>query len=344
MGFDPFLLISLFYVVIGVRVVIQLVQNWSRVWDLNFTQQDRMIVDQAAFFVLVPISVVLHECGHAVTIVSFGGRVVDYGFYGFAGYVSYDPADFSKAQQVLVASAGSFVNLILILLALAVVFRRRPTPRAAYSELLLQFAFISGINAFIVYPLLDLSSGIQGGDWRQMYDGGVPWLAAIIGVVHIATLVGGYWVFTNSRMKARAAAITDVPPGFERALMGGIRQGEIDTAALSPAEAALHEAGARVASGWPVHVRTGIQRFNGGTALTLEWDSHNAPHLIALRTFANGATDLIWIPVNQNGDAPNPPRHLHHWPSRPTVDELTIGLRVAMETVEGGFQTRPTFR
>lgn len=50
-----FSILSLIYVVLGVRVVWQIVQNWSAVWDRNFTQQDRMLVNQASFFFLIPL-------------------------------------------------------------------------------------------------------------------------------------------------------------------------------------------------------------------------------------------------------------------------------------------------
>ena len=75
MGFGPFILISLFYAVIGVRVVTQVVQRRRELFDRRFTIADRSLVDQAAFFILVPISVALHELGHAVAVWLAGGTV-----------------------------------------------------------------------------------------------------------------------------------------------------------------------------------------------------------------------------------------------------------------------------
>src|SRR5688500_6406625 len=118
MDFGAFSIISLIYVVIGVRIVTQLVQNWKAVWDHNFTIFDRHIVDQDAFFVLIPVSVALHELGHAIAVWRFGGRVLDFGFYGFAGYVSYSPRGFSAEEQTIVAAAGTIVNLALCVIAL----------------------------------------------------------------------------------------------------------------------------------------------------------------------------------------------------------------------------------
>jgi hypothetical protein len=336
MSFGPFAILSLFYVVIGIRVVYRLVQSWSTVWDLDFTQSDRSIVDEAAFFVLVPISVALHELGHAVAIWAMGGTVVDFGYYGFAGYVSYFPAQFSLTQQTIIAAAGSVVNLLLCILAFGFVFLRRPPMRAANNELLLQFAFLSGLNAFVVYPLLDLASGLNG-DWRQMYDSGVPWLSGLIVAVQVAVLWTGYWLATNPRNKARMVSLTDVPPGFERGLLGGLRPGRIDASTLSPVERSLQEATSRVVSGWPEPVKSHVQRFEGGTAIVLEWEAgHGGRTAIAARAFDTGRTDIVTLSPAATNATPAPPRLLHQWPALPGADQLTVGLRVAMEAAERG--------
>lgn len=335
MGFSPFVFISLFYAVIGVRVIVRLVRSWGSVWDTRFTPQDRMLVDESAFFVLIPVAVALHELGHAVAIWSMGGEVVDFGYYGFAGYVSYFPFGFSATQQTIIAAAGSLVNLLLCLLALGAVFLQRPRMRSAVNELLLQFVFLSGINAFIVYPLLDVASGLNG-DWRQMYDSGVPWLTTLIVVAQAVTLFAGYWLYTNTGMKARIASLVDVPPGFERGLLGGLRPGQIDSANLSPVERVLREAAERVASGWSDPVRTDFQRFDGGTAIVLQWSTGGRPKAVATRSMTNGRTDLLALSMVPGDDGTTPPRLIHQWPALPSEDDLTLGIRLAMETIDRG--------
>ena len=171
--------ISLFYAVLGVRFAIQFWPARKAIFDDQISHQDRTMIAQAAFFFLLPVSVLLHEFGHALAIWLFGGEVVDFGFYFFAGFVSYDPTGFSDTQQMLVAFAGTLMNIVLIALVMGIALFKRPPLRPAYNELLLQFSVISGINAFIVYPALDYASGLSG-DWTQMYDGGVPWLTAVI--------------------------------------------------------------------------------------------------------------------------------------------------------------------
>jgi len=334
MGFDGFVIISLIYGVIGLQAIYKMIRSWSATWDRNFTQQDRFLVDQAAFFVLVPVSVVLHEFGHAIAIWAFGGEVVDYGFYGFAGYVSYDPRAFTLTEQMIVSAAGTIVNLLLCLGALGWVFFRKPPSRAAINELLIQFAFISGINAFIAYPVLDLVSGLNG-DWRQMYDGGVPWLTLVIVIGQAAVIGFGYWLFTNPVPKARMAQLTDTPPGLERAPLGGLRRSSINQSTLSPTERVMHEAVSRVSSGWPASVRTGVQRFPQGAAISLEWSNSGHPQIVAIRAFASGRSDIIGFRLRQqSGGDPPPPLVIHSWPEVPDVDTMTLGLRLAMEKVQ----------
>jgi hypothetical protein len=332
LGFDGFIIISLIYAVIGVQAVYKLIRNWRATWDLTFTQQDRILVDQAAFFVLVPVSVLLHEGGHAVMVKVFGAEIVDFGFYGFAGYVSY-VGRLNDVEQMIIAAAGVFVNLILCLLALGAVFLKRPPFRAAINELLIQFTFISALNAFVVYPVLDVLSGLNG-DWRQMYDGGVPWLTAVIVGVQAAILAAGYWMISAPGPKARIAALTDIPPGLDRGAMGGLKRGTVAPQSLSPTERLLNEAVSRVSSGWPQRVTTGIQRFPQGTAMTLEWNNGRRPHVAAARAFATGRTDIVGFRVPDNSSQPAPPVVLHSWAIPPSVDELTIALRLGMETVD----------
>lgn len=328
-------ILSLLYVALGVRVVWMMAQNWRSVWDKNFTSADRMLVNQASFFFLVPISVLLHELGHAIAIWAFGRDVVDWGFYGFAGYVSYFPFGLTDVQQTMISAAGSLVNLVLCLGALALVLFWKPPLRAAINELLIGFVFISGANAFIVYPVLDLASGMNG-DWRQMYDSGVPWLTTIIVITQIAVLAGGYWIFTNPDMKAKFARLTNVPPGYERGLLGGIKPAQIKTMNMDTTEIHIREAVNRVAGGWHTRVDSHIQRFDGGSALLLQWTTNRTLRVMAVRSLQNDAWDIVEIPTSAAGQQAGKPRVLQRWNRKPGIEELTIALRVSMERVDTG--------
>lgn len=332
MPLGPFALISLFYLVLGARVVFQLARNFRQTFDRNFTRQDRMLVDQAAFFVLVPISVALHELGHAVAIWLFGGHVLDWGFYGFAGYVAFDPFEFSDAQQIIIASAGTIVNLLLAALALALVFFKRPPLRAAYNELLIQFTWISLLNALVVYPLLDLISGLNG-DWAQMYSFSVPALSVAILVVHVAVLGLLFWAWRSSTVRERIAALTgEAPPARRISTSGRQMPGSVPANAM-PVERTLREVAARVSSGWSQPVEAAIQRSAAATALSLTWGDPALRRSVIAVARESGGVELSG--ALRVANQPPEQRTLGRDPTTPDADRLTMLLRLAMETVEG---------
>lgn len=329
MPLGPFALISVIYLVLGLRVVYQVIRNFRSLFDKNFTRQDRVLVDQAAFFILVPISVALHELGHAVAIWLFGGEVLDWGFYGFAGYVAFDPAEFTNAQQVIIAAAGTIVNLLLAALAIGLVFLKRPPMRAAVNELLIQFTWVSLLNALLLYPVLDFVSGLNG-DWMQMYDFRVPALSGGILVIHLAVLALLFWAWRSPQARARISELTgDTAP--QRIRTGG-RSHQPATAA-SPAERVLHEAATRVASGWPSPVEAAMQRMGEGAALILSWGDPALRRSVIAVAPNGGGVELTGAlrPQGQPGEQ----RALGRDPSPLDPERLTMMLRLAMETVEG---------
>ncbi|MGE3799086.1 MAG: site-2 protease family protein, partial [Thermomicrobiales bacterium] len=273
MPLGGFGLISLFYAFLGVRFAVQFWPQRKAVFDRRVTDRDRTLITQAAFFFLLPFSVALHELGHAVAIWLFGGEVVDFGFYFFAGFVSYDPTGFSDTQQMLIAFAGTLVNILLIVLAMGLIMLKNPPLPAAWNEFLLQFTAISGLNALIFYPLLDLATGMSG-DWSQMYDGGVPWLTAVIITVQIGLLALGMLLVRNPKTRARLAERTAVANPEDRGFFNwgaGARTKQAIPAAqqLSADEQRMNSAAARVSSGWPDQVAGKFSRTASGTALIL---------------------------------------------------------------------------
>jgi hypothetical protein len=281
--------------------------------------------------VLLPISVALHEFGHAVAIHLFGGEVLDWGFYGFAGYVAFDPREFTDAQQVVIAAAGTLVNLLLAAIAVAFVFLKRPPFRAAINQLLVQFTWISLLNALVVYPLLDIASGLNG-DWTQMYGGGVPALSLVILVIHVTVLAVLFWAWKSPAMRARVARLTGGSP----------RSGRVSTRSRLPANAdagspaveqTLREAATRVASGWSSPVEAAIQRGRNGSALVLSWGNGAVRRSVMAVAPETGGIEFSGA-LRSDGGSPEQ-RPLGRDPGERDVDRLTMMLRLAMEAVEG---------
>lgn len=341
MPLGGFGLLSIFYIFVGIRFLIQFIPRRKEIFDNNFTAYDRSMLGQAAFFILLPVSVALHELGHAVAIWAMGGKVLDFGFYFFSGYVSYDPRGFSDVQQTLIAFAGTFVNLVLIVIALAVVFLKQPPLRAPWNELLLQFVFISGINALVFYPAMDLLLNISG-DWSQMYRSGVPWLTAIIVIIQIGFIAAGWWGMHNPGIRNRIAERTGLPSGAslrmgfgsggEQAVQSANR---LDTAKLSGEEMVAGKAIERVAAGWPQKTTTRIDRRQGGSASTMLWRSNSADRAVSIVLQSNGQTAVVGNvqPMSEPG-APGNRGMLRSWSAIPTEDELTMATRIAAEQID----------
>jgi hypothetical protein len=279
--------------------------------------------------------------GHAIAIWAIGGEVLGAGFFFFSGYVEWNPSGFSDVQRTLVAFAGTFVNLLLIVIALAVVFLKKPPLRPPWNELLLQFVFISGINALIFYPLMDLALNISG-DWSQMYRSGVPWFTALIVVIQVAFVAAGWWGMHDERVRNRIAQLTGLPSGSSLRMSFGsggeqaVRNVEkIDAAKLSDDEKIVGGAVSRVAAGWPHKAETRIDRGQGSSVSSMIWRSNDANRTVAVIVRPEGQTAIVGnVHSTRDPGAPANQGMIRSWPSVPTEDELTMALRIAAEQVE----------
>ena len=341
MPLGGFGLLSFFYLFLGVRFLFQFIPRRKQIFDNTFTQYDRGMLGQAAFFVLLPVSVALHELGHAIAIWAMGGQVLDFGFYFFSGYVSYDPRGFSDVQRTLIAFAGTFVNLVLIVAALAVVFLKRPPLRAPWNELLLQFVFISGINALIFYPAIDLALGISG-DWSQMYRSGVPWLTAIIVITQVAFVAIGWWGMRNEGMRNRIAKLTGLPEGASMRMAFSTgnnqpsgRSAKVDPARLTGNDKIITGAVTRVAAGWPENTTARFDQGQGNSVSSMIWQSKAADRTVSVIMRPNGETAIVGnVYSRRDPGAPANQGMLRSWPSTPSEDELTMAVRIAAEQVD----------
>ena len=334
MGFNTFAILGLVMAVTGIRTGRDIYRNRRTMFDDNFTDADRRLIMLMAFYFLVPISVALHECGHAIVAKLFGAQILDWGFYFFAGFVSYQ-GYLSATQAVLIALAGPFVNVLLAAIALGFLTLRRPPYRAPVNELLFQFIVLSIANTLIFYPVLDLLTGLEG-DYHQMYFGGVRWLAIVIGIGHAGILAGAYFASKNDRASAYFARLTGLPPGVHRGFMGGFRvveqPGAASDAPPSLAQRLLTEAGQRVASGWDVNVETAIDRRPAATTLLMQWQRNGSERVVLVSAASNGPTAIIGM-IGSRGPAARRVE-LASWPALPSEDQLVLSLRVGMESID----------
>ena len=65
--------------------------------------------------------------------------------------------------------------------------------------------------------------------------------------------------------------------------------------------------------------------------MTLAWQRNGQGYAIAARSFGSGRTDIVAL-TGRGVDGR--PRLIRGWSEPPPTDELTMALRIAMETVE----------
>lgn len=172
----------------GLPIARTLWQKWPKLTHKPLTPNSKQLAEEAAFFVAVPISILIHEAGHAVAVLLFGGQVLEFGYFFFWGYV-LPAGSFTAVQYWIIASAGTWGSLLF---ALGVWVMWRGSDSRFVYYLMLRTVRFQIFFALIYYPIFTLFLGI--GDWLTIYDfGQTPLLAGITAVLHLFILGGHIW-------------------------------------------------------------------------------------------------------------------------------------------------------
>jgi hypothetical protein len=139
--------IALIYGIAALATVWRLVREWRPLLDDVWTAQDAQLAQMIGFLLLTPVTVWLHEYGHAVAMRAFGATDPQIHFFFYWGYVT-SPHRFTAAEQFVVSLAGPLVSYLLgsALLAVALLAPLRRAVALALAicgifELLLTLVF-----------------------------------------------------------------------------------------------------------------------------------------------------------------------------------------------------------
>lgn len=175
-------IISVFYCIVAVGVIRRLIKNRESFWDDDITPQDRRLVTEVSFFILIPVGVLLHELGHALATWQVGGTVVDFEWRIFWGYIIPEGI-FTQTQRWWIALSGNLVSVLIGIIPLLIVNHVR---KEIIREILLYFAKIELIYSLIFYPAFSFVGFM--GDWVRIYDFSVKPYAQVTLAVHIIIL------------------------------------------------------------------------------------------------------------------------------------------------------------
>ena len=177
--------------------LVTLVRRWRSFWSGPLTAADRALSLPVAFFLVIPISVLLHETGHALATWSVGGTVEQFSWRVYWGFI-VPAGDIGPLAGWWIALAGNLVGIAVGLVLLLVGARGRSLP-AAVRAVALQAGLIDVVFAAVGYPLL--SAGGRDGDWAIIYDfHATPVAAGAFAAIHLALLIGLWWWWTRGRL------------------------------------------------------------------------------------------------------------------------------------------------
>ena len=203
------------YLVGAGLTLFQLRQHWREFWDDTVSGFDRQLAGGVAFFLLVPVGVLLHEFGHMLAAWSTGSQVLGLHYFIYWGYVSYLPATPSPLLDWYVALAGNFVSYLLGAACMFAALYARQL-KFILRVVLMQLGILELVQTLIAYPLMSLDPNFYG-DWNSIYSFKAPAASWATLVVHLLSLAAFIYVIRGNR-RARTLLYGGRDPRARRAL------------------------------------------------------------------------------------------------------------------------------
>lgn len=320
--------------IVAVAAVATLADTWRdrvALFDARFTADERQRVLRLAMFVLLPLSVLAHEGGHALFVKLFGGEVVDFGFYMVYGYVAHLGV-YTNLELALIAFSGPVVNIVFGVAAFLLAWFRPFPQRPAINYLLFVFAVLELFNALVFYPIFDALGGIAG-DWSTIYSRDTPLFSILIGLLHLSLLVAAALIWRSPRFQAGYAERT----GLRRVYRPSDNS---DRAAGDQQQltGVLTVAAALATEGWrhPVQLQSDTQV--GGSQVVVRWQSGGFQRALLVHATPSSDPDQhveIHAAVEpSNQEMPPYERTLARIDGQPTAQQLVPYLRRFLDFVD----------
>ena len=202
----------------AVQLVGRIRQDWSGFRQPPLTRQKMQLAEQAAFFLAIPPSVIVHEYFHAIPIWLFGGRIVNCGYGFYWGFVQPDRF-FPASQQWIISLGGTLGSLLFAAVLFALLYRSQSQTLRYFGRRSLRTLLYFSL---IYYPIFTAFTFI--GDWRVIYDfGATPILSGATAVFHGLLLLlfwqanrRGWFEMVGHRSQGEAAAFAQLEEDWQR--------------------------------------------------------------------------------------------------------------------------------
>src|SRR5450759_2969470 len=156
----------------------------------------------AGFTLLIALGValaytVLHEGGHALAGLAFGGTVreIDVNFFNLGAHVNID-GSFSRYQEAVINVSGAALPF-LVWLVLTFALPKEGSPLVLWAKFIASAGTLCSLLAWVVIPFLYIKNDAPAGDdvTRFLANSGLPPLAVAFGA--LVLFVGGWFLFVR---------------------------------------------------------------------------------------------------------------------------------------------------
>jgi hypothetical protein len=293
-------------------------------FDDRLTAEDRNRLLRFTIFVLLPLSIIFHEAGHAIAVKLFGGEIIDFGFYFIYGFVSHR-GFYTPIELGWIALAGTIMNVLLAAIAFAV-FWFWPRSKAV-NYVLVTFGALELANALIFYPVLDALGGIVG-DWSTIYASETPAFSITVGIIHVGLLLAGFLIWRSEWFQR----------GYEERVGRPARRTAAGAGQRSELALVIAEASSDASGGWKHPVQLAADAQAGGLQMVLRWESNAFQRAVLVHaTPPEDAAPHIELHGAIKATAPGLPGHqraimrIDGTPNAPQLSEL---IRKALDFVD----------
>ncbi len=181
----------LIWIPLAIVTAISVKKNWREIWDADLSSKDRSELQRINYFFTLPLSVLVHECGHALATIWVNGKVVEFHFMFWSGYVIATGLH-TPEQNLIVELAGTGFQLIMVFAFLFIAIASKSPPIVA----LMVYSALYALGAAVVaYPLLSLFG--MYGDWLHIYSSPLTNWLVIVAAIH-ASLVAMFFYLLNA--------------------------------------------------------------------------------------------------------------------------------------------------
>jgi len=182
-----FSIISLLYLFRSVQLVGTIWRERQQIKHPLLTRRKKWLADQASFFISVPISVFIHESGHALAVWLFGGQVNAFVYRVFYGWV--EPGGIFSPGEIWFISLAGTLGSLLFGVGIWLLFQN--SENATYRYFGLRTLRFQIVYSLIFYPAFTLL-GFEG-DWRSIYHFGATPIASVSTALSHAGLLWLFW-------------------------------------------------------------------------------------------------------------------------------------------------------